>query len=378
MPPDLPFLVIGNIENRRVQMFCQALRHLGQPAPGLLPHADLIRDPARLLGLPDEPLLVRIDAAGENSEVEEALLCLGYEEALRAGVDAISPAALREAPLRHGEIRCPRQHHFGFLRYLRSLAAILEQRPSWRLLSPLASIAELFDKRAATKRYAGLGVPVPEALGGDLETPAELRAAARQRGWRSVFVKLTSASSASCLAVYQIEPNVVMTTIRRRPEGWFNTLRVQRVDQAPDVEEVLGFLLREGSLVERAVSKAKLGGAFFDCRVLMVAGEPAFVVARQNTHPITNLHLGGWRGDREALRELVPPAAWEAAMASCGRVAQAHACFHLGVDFLFESDLRSHRVLEANAFGDLLPGLTRDGHSVYEWEILRAREWASG
>ena len=39
---------------------------------------------------------------------------------------------------------------------------------------------------------------------------------------------------------------------------------------------------------------------------------------------------------------------------------------------MYEAGFRGHRVLEANAFGDLLPNLTRDGLSVYEWQVRQA------
>ncbi len=376
MPTDLPFLIVGNVEYRRVQMFAAALRELSQPPPEIIGHRELLQDPARLLCLPDEPRSVRIDSTGESVEVEAALLRLGYGAATTVGVSSVSPAELTATPLRHGEIRCPHQRHLGFLSYLTSLRGSFAQRPSWTLLSPLASIAELFDKRATSRRYADLGLPVPEFIEDELGDPNQLREVLRDRGWRAAFIKLSSASSASCLAIYQPEPNILMTTMRRRPEGWFNSLRVQRVDDPRRVDEVLRFLLREGSQVERAVPKAKLDGAFFDCRILTVAGEPVFTVVRQNSHPITNLHLGGWRGDPEALRTLLPEGTWRSALRSCAVVAEAHGCFQLGVDVMFETDLRNHRILEANAFGDLLPGLERQGHSVYEWEILRVQTWA--
>ena len=138
------------------------------------------------------------------------------------------------------------------------------------------------------------------------------------------------------------------------------------------VEEIVAFLLREGSQVEEEVPKARLDGAFFDCRVLVVAGAPAFLVVRQNRHPITNLHLLGWRGDRQAFERLVPPQVRAVALESCTRAFAAHGCLHVGVDVLFEENLAGHRVIEANAFGDLLPNLSRDGLSVYEWEIRAA------
>jgi len=64
------------------------------------------------------------------------------------------------------------------------------------------------------------------------------------------------------------------------------------------------------------------------------------------------------------------------ARASAVRVFEAHECLHLGVDVMFTAPLRGarpeHVVLEANAFGDLLPNLMCDGLSVYEWEIRAA------
>jgi hypothetical protein len=38
---------------------------------------------------------------------------------------------------------------------------------------------------------------------------------------------------------------------------------------------------------------------------------------------------------------------------------------------MFEPGFRAHRVIEGNAFGDLLPNLERDGLDVYGWQIQR-------
>ena len=138
------------------------------------------------------------------------------------------------------------------------------------------------------------------------------------------------------------------------------------------VEAALAFLLREGSQVELALPKARLRGDYFDCRVLVVRGEPAFTVVRQSRHPITNLHLGGKRGDLSYFLSEVPPRELEAAMETCRQVARVHDCLHVGIDLMYDEFFEGHRVLEANAFGDLLPNLKRDGLSVYEWEIRAA------
>ena len=41
---------------------------------------------------------------------------------------------------------------------------------------------------------------------------------------------------------------------------------------------------------------------------------------------------------------------------------------------MFEPDFTAHRVIEGNAFGDLLPNLERDGLDVCGWQIKRLVE----
>jgi hypothetical protein len=368
------FAVIGNPENRRVTMFQAALAAQGLPEARVLAWRELAEPgaPARLLGeLPDDTIL-RIDSMGEDDEVERALLRRGEAAARAEGVPAISARLLAKIPREVGRILHPRQAHLGFLAVLAEIEAAL--RPAWRVLQPPAAIAELFDKRVTSRRWRGLGIPVPDALD-DVREPDELRARMREAGWRSVFVKVASGSSASCLAVFVLRDagEHAITTVEDTGRARYNTRKLQRVSGAR-LERLLAFLLGEGAQVERAIPKAQVAGRYFDLRVLTIDGEPAFTVMRVSPHPITNLHLGGQRGDVEALRASVPAEAWEAAMASCRAVQRASGAFHVGIDLMFEPGLRAHRVIEGNAFGDLLPNLVLDGLDVYGWQIRRCLE----
>ena len=367
------FIVIGNAENRRVTLFQDALARQGLPPATVVPWRELLAEPSRLTDLPDTDALVRIDAAGESWAVEKALLKRGHAAATTLGCAVLPPERVEALEEDRGRIVCPRQAHLGFLDVLAQLEACFAARPRWRVLQQPRSIADLFDKRVTSRLYASRGIPVPEPLDGVTDVES-LRARMREEDWREVFVKVSCGSSASCLGLFRSHRGRewLLTSIEQADTGWYNSLQVRRIVEPGRVEEVLGFLLREGSQVERAIPKARLGGDPFDCRVLMVAGEPAFIVVRQSTLPITNLHLGGKRGDLEALRAAVPPNEWEQAMESCRRVARLHDCLHVGIDLLFEEYFQGHRIVEANAFGDLLPNLSRDGLSVYEWEIREA------
>jgi len=361
-------IVVGNPANRRVTMFQDARVAQGLAPARIVPWRELCEPgaPARLL---PRDGLIRIDSSGEDDEVERSLLRRGEAAARAERVPAISMTELAALPYQLGRIVHPRQHHLGFLAVL---AEIEEATRGARVLPPPSAIRELFDKTAASAHWRALGIPMPEALP-VVWTPDELRAGMRERGWTSVYVKLTSGSSASCLALFtrRGEREEVVTTVEDTGTERFNTRRLQHLTTRARIDRVLGFILGEGAHVERSIAKAKLDGRFFDLRVLAIDGETPFIVMRTAPHPITNLHLGGLRGDVDALRARITPAAWDAAMASCVAVQRATGAFHVGVDLMFEPDLTHHRVIEGNAFGDLLPNLLCDGLDVYGWQIRR-------
>ena len=368
------FVVIGNPTNRRVGLFQAALAAQGLAPATVIAWTDVIAHgaDATLGALDDEPAIVRIDSAGEEDEVERALIRRGESAARAEGYAAIDARQLDAVPRELGRILCPRQQHLGFVAVLRELDAVFAARPAWRVVQPVRAIEELFDKRVTSAKWSALGIPVPEPMR-DVRDPDDLRAKMRAAEWSTVFVKVASSSSASCLAIFTHDGKRehAITTVEDTGEARYNTRRLQRVTTRRGLDRLLGFLLAEGAQIERAIPKAQLAGAYFDLRVLTIDGVPAFVVVRSAPHPITNLHLGGQRGDLEALRQRVPAESWEAAMASCVAVQQASGAFHVGVDLMFEPSLRAHRVIEGNAFGDLLPNLTRDGLDVYEWQIAR-------
>ena len=375
------YIIIGNPENRRVTDFVRELIKQGHNTPIVVSHQSILKDASCLADLPDKPYLVRIDATGENPHVEHALLQLGFGQASQTDVSKISPEQLSRYDHQHGEVLCPRQHHFGFIHYLQQLQGIFTTKTNWFVLNPPGCIIELFDKRSLLPKYETLGLPVADTITGTAVAPItdmeSLQSAMRECNCNKVFIKLSSGSSASCLALYQRTENdhdVLMTTLRKINNKWFNSLKIQRITRPDAIKNVVSFLLQEGSRLERAIPKARLENAFMDCRILLINGEPHFTVIRQNTHPITNLHLGGWRGDNDIFQQNVDADTWQHALASCRHIGRLHSCFHLGIDLLFEPGFKKHRIIEVNAFGDLLPNLFKNGLSVYGYQIAAATQ----
>jgi hypothetical protein len=369
------FVLLGNPGSPRLAHFAHALVAAGRPAPRIVAWLDLLREGRALLErLPDEPLLWRIDSAGQDVQVERALLRRGYEATRALGrPTTLDPDAVEALAFEPGRILAPRQAHEGFVAALGDLARVAALRPSWRLLTPAWAIREMFDKRAASRRLADEGVPVARALP-TRETAHELRSCLKDEQVGAAWIKLTCGSSASCLALWQLAgpTETLITTMERTPRGLYNSKRVRRYARRDDVDRLVDFLLGEGAHVEENVPRATLRDRWIDCRVVVVAGEREFVVVRSSRVPMTNLHLGGDRSDVSSLAPHCPPDVLAAALESCRRVRHVYQALHVGVDVAFTRGFESHVVLEANAFGDFVHGLTLGDGGVYAAEIRAA------
>ncbi|MEU8270100.1 STM4014 family protein [Sphaerisporangium sp. NPDC049002] len=355
------FTVVGTPGDRRVTMFGEAARGRGLPDPAVLPWTSVLSgDEVRL-----EPgTLVRVDSPGEDPEADALLR--GPGDPARAGGGAAWYAT--------------------FLWALDRVRRAVARAPGAVVLGDLGEIAVMFDKRSCHARLSAVGVPVPPALPGPVRSYGELRDRMEAAGWARVFVKPAHGSSASGVVALHAAGGRVRATTSAVPDpmgvpagarsALRNSLRVRTYEGDSDVAAIIDALAPDGLHVERWFPKASAGGRVIDLRVVVVAGVPTHVVVRASRTPMTNLHLGGVRGDLGVVREALGPRRWDRAMEVC---AQAAACFPgslaVGVDLLLGVGWKRFAVAEVNAFGDLLPGLTglpgsgAEGLSTYEAEV---------
>jgi hypothetical protein len=128
--------------------------------------------------------------------------------------------------------------------------------------------------------------------------------------------------------------------------------------------------LKSKTIVEQWIPKASFQGSAFDFRIVVINGRARHTVARTSKSPITNLHLGNARGNLADIIAYIGTANFEAAKKAAEQVTISFPdCLYMGVDVLISSNLKQIKVLEVNAFGDLLPSLMDEGESVYEAEI---------
>ncbi|MFI8521016.1 STM4014 family protein [Streptomyces sp. NPDC085481] len=335
--------VVGNPESRRVRFFRDAVRAAGLQEARVVRWLDVLRGRAEF----HAGETVRVDTPGEDPEVDRLL---------RGAAD---PARV-EGSLRWYE---------GFTAALPELAAQVVEAGATLVDDP-AEPAVLFDKRLTHGRLRAAGVPVPDSPTSGPDAPevrgwADVRALTVRDGLRRVFVKLAHGSSASgVLAVETAGAGRVQatTSVERAPDGrLFNSLRVRRYHTEGEVAALVDALAPDGLHIERWLPKAAQGGRAADLRVVVVGGRATHAVVRTSRSPMTNLHLGGARGDLTAARAAVAGAGsrWADALDVCERAAAAFPGTRcVGVDLLPTAGWRRFAVGEVNAFGDLLPGLT--------------------
>ncbi|MGW7198554.1 STM4014 family protein [Streptomyces chryseus] len=340
--PAARFAVVGNPANRRVTLFQDAVADAGLPAARVVPWLDVLRGRAAPFR-PGET--VRIDSPGEDPDVERLLR--GTGDGTRVEGSAL-----------------------WYERFTAAVREVGRAAAGCTLLDDPEELAVLFDKRLCHAVLRDAGVPVPPS-------PTSGAGAAAVRGWADVrellrahrmpraFVKLAHGSSASgVLAVEAAGPGRVRatTSVERDADGrLFNSLRVRRCTTEAEVAAIVDALAPDGLHVERWLPKAAQGGRAADLRVVVIGGRATHAVVRTSRSPMTNLHLGGTRGDLDEARAAVRAAggSWEETLEMCERAA---ACFPrtlcVGVDLLPAVGWRRFAVCEVNAFGDLLPRLT--------------------
>jgi glutathione synthase/RimK-type ligase-like ATP-grasp enzyme len=330
----MSLVVVGTPGDRRPALFAAACRSAGRPEPRLVPWTDVLRGVPLDVRAGD---VVRIDSPGEDREADALLR--GPGDPARVGGGA--------------------RWYRTFTAALRRLSGSAASAGA-RVLGDVEEIAVMFDKRLTHARLRAAGVPVPAALP-DVDGYAALRSRMAEAGERRVFVKPAHGSSASGVVALQTAPGRVkaVTSAFMAGDRLLNALRVRSYETEDEVAALIDLLAPDGLHVERWLPKAALDGRVFDLRVVVIGGEPTHAVVRTSRTPMTNLHLGGARGDLGAVQRALGEDGWRRALDVCARAA---SCFPgspmVGVDLLVGAGLRRFTVCEVNAFGDLLPGLT--------------------
>jgi glutathione synthase/RimK-type ligase-like ATP-grasp enzyme len=374
------WLLIGNPENRRLHLFQQALAQRGLGIATILSYEVLLQNTPMLerrlmdtLALMDtDRIAIRIDSPGENLAVEHGLIRLGYEDAPR------DPPQLSNE---RGEIADLRYWYRGFKRLLMQLkstaALAAKQGKQIRFMNQPDDIALMFDKQKSHAHLFRQGLSVIPALP-KIASHHMLRQYMLEQRCHRVFVKSRYGSSASGVIAYEIHPDgkrqsastsVELVCRKNRPR-LYNSLKPRKYTHPEEINQLMEALFAEDVHIEQWLPKSRTGGLAYDLRVMAIGARAAHSVVRKSKTPMTNLHLGNQRGE---LHELDWDKPQVERLEKC--VSDTAAAFpdshYMGIDLLLPRGGKKPRIIEVNAFGDLLPGIQFQGRDSFGLEIDR-------
>ncbi|MGL6077026.1 MAG: STM4014 family protein [Fimbriiglobus sp.] len=360
------YIVLANPGTPRGDGYVAELRAFwaargAKPEIVVVPWAKFLAAGAYFVELPefDEPAFVKIESPGKSDEVYRQLVSLGCD---RLGVTYDGP----ELPWPKGLLVEPRLHAAGWEVVLERLKSSLPLRPHLRLSASPDAIRTMFDKTATSNLLRSRGITVPSHLEEIPSTTAEI---VSNRIWgQETFIKLNHGSSAVGI-VHLIGRGVNACTVHISGGNYFNS-RAPREGIRHDDFRAADWILSQGAIVQDGIPAARLDGLKFDVRVVCYYGQPVATIFRKSHLPMTNLHLGGQRGDEAASKAQIPKRAWLDGLDDAANAAEAFDSCVCGVDLIFEANYRGHAILEANAFGDHFPG-----HTLANGQPLRTAEF---
>jgi hypothetical protein len=419
----LKFIIIGNPENRRIGLFQKALNYWGFPSAKVLDYLDLIGDRETLANIIDSQTIIRIESPEKNFLVEKAIIAAGANIEPAENHQQITAADALALEFDKGRIYYPRQWYLGWCNLLQKWANVILNQDNIHQSLPgnmgyfmnhPTDIIQMFDKRICHQRLTdySLNKPdivhkidiLPNSLAGYLVqssqqvTPVNhkmprcnlplprwlegiisyehLREQMQQQRLSNVFVKLAHGSGASGVVAYRVSPqgeSAITTVERVRYQGetiLYNSRKIRTYFHREEIEDIINILCKEGVQVEEWLPKAKLQHRPFDLRVVVISGEAQHLVVRLGKSPMTNLHLKSDRGNSEEFLQRVGVENWQAMRQTCETAARLFPnSLYCGIDLLVYPDFRRHAILEINAFGDLLPGITWNNIDTYTSEV---------
>ncbi|TDR46603.1 hypothetical protein DFR29_103137 [Tahibacter aquaticus] len=353
-------LLLGHAASRRSQLLQQACARAGV-ALDLLDWNAFLAAPALLAQrlAQGRHRWLKIDSPGEDADCAQRLRLLGWQ----AGDRAAAPPS----PVLHGELATQHYWQAGFGQALGWIdAAVAGAAAPPRLLNSTAGIRGMTDKWQCQRTLAA-HVPVPPLLG-LLHSLEQLDAQWPAGDWPRVFLKPRYGSSAAGVIALQRHRDgrlSAYSSARRDASGRvFNHLRVSRYSRRSDIAALVDAIAAQGAYAEAWVRKPRAPSpqrGHYDLRVVAHAGQARQRVARISRSPMTNLHLGNARAQPDWL----DPHRQASLARTIAAAAQAFpGCHSIGFDAIVTP--HGTTLLEANAFGDLLPGLRHDGCETYD------------
>jgi len=352
--------------SKRVRLMQAARAQLRLPPAQVLEWRDWLRQPSLLETALAQPGMFKIEPPGDDTAAHLHLL--------HDGCRLLGRPPVRDPE--HGELLLMDAWFAGFAAAMQRLAGQLTSLPQARVVNTPPDITLMTDKLACQQHLAAHGVPVPTLLG-PVHGYEHLQALLSEHQLDRVYLKPRYGSSASGVVAYrrnragrqQATSSASLQQVNGEPR-LFNLKRISRYESESEIATLVDTLAKQQLYAETWLAKPRTGDSHYDLRVVTIGGQPAHRVARIGAQMMTNLHLDNQRGDATSLLNPADMAALESA-ATLAASAFPHSTV-AGYDLVVRHG-QAH-VLEANAFGDLLPGLLWQGQDTYTAQLRHHHE----
>lgn len=349
----LPWVVLGVATSKRTQGLLAAARETGA-AVRFVEWREWLADAHALEDRLQQPCRFKIEPPGDDARVHMTLVNIGCERLGRAPC----------VPIERGELAHADAWFEGFSVAMHRLGHMLAAMPHVQAVNAPAEILAMTDKLDCQQQLQSRSVPTAPLLGlvRDYE---QLVALLNQGDLDRVFLKARYGSSASGVIAFRRNrrgQQQAATTAQLHEGGrLFNVKRMSCYTRHDEVRRVVDLVCAQGAYAEVWLPKPRHGAGHFDLRAVTFGGRVAHRIARLGQRPMTNLHLDSERVDPD---RVLAPEDQTALAATAERAASVFPHSNvIGFDLVVRQG--QARVLEANAFGDLLPGWLWQGKDTY-------------
>ena len=374
------FIVIGNIENKRISLLKESLSGSKIDSVDFVHYNDIVFDIPRLEKYLKTNNVIRLEAPGQNFDLTKNLLMLG-SGTVSHKYHFIPKTKINSLRNERGRQLYPYQWFEGyksFLLQLKNFISSINDREIVFMNDPL-DISLMFDKPACQKKLSENGIPIPY-ITGKFEDYESLIKILEIYKTTKVFIKLPSGSSASGIAAYFNDGrNEYLTTtmeMNRKNTGiaFYDSRKIRTYTDKKDIIDIAGWFSRENAHTELWLEKKMFDGKEFDMRLLIINGFIYHGILRSSDSPFTNLHLGNLRYViNEEIKSFLP---WKQIEDICRKIGDMFPdSFYCGVDIMITPDNTPY-VLELNAFGDHLNGIYLNNETTHDTELrILLNEW---
>ena len=375
------WVVLCNPENRRFSFFREALEKGAPHQLILISYEELLQHPsgmallaAKLSGVKGRKVYIKIESPGENFLVTKHLIALGAEEL----PSRITSELAMQLPFDKGRFGYLHEWYLGFRKLLGTVSQILDELAvsntlSLAYLNTPSAVLSMLDKHACQRFLEAHNISTPKLIPVIEDFSSWVGKLIEKRCFQ-VFIKPKYGSSAAGVIALRIKPDgnqfIARTSLelvkQQRDVRCYNSLKVRTYSTVQEIEMLYDTVMREGAYAEQWLPKAQINGKSFDLRVVVINGKATHSVTRCSHSPMTNLHLGNQRCDvlEHEFGRQMSNCAYETAEQAAVAFPEAR-CF--GADVIVSP--KRARIIELNAFGDLLPGIEHKGKSTYDAQV---------